>query len=96
MRLAFISILRRLLGPQFGFLATICVQIAFFSCTLYSNFSVFCGFHLFSRRHIVRIVAFLVRMDWMDMMDLEFKGELHLHLHFMLRLAQEQYGPLFV
>ena len=31
MRLAFISILRRLLRPQFDFLAIICVQIAFFS-----------------------------------------------------------------
>ena len=56
MRLAFISILRRLLGLQFGFLATICVQIAFFSCIPISMFyAVFICF----LDGIVQIVVFL-------------------------------------
>ena len=37
MRLASISILRRLLGPQFDFLAIICSQIAFFHPFFFSN-----------------------------------------------------------
>ena len=52
MRLAFISILRRLLGLQFDFLAIICSQVAFFREFTHSAISVFFrGFHLLSRRH---------------------------------------------
>ena len=57
MRLAFISILRRLLGLQFGFLATICVQIAFFSCI---PISVFYAVFICFLDGTVRIVVFLV------------------------------------
>ena len=48
MRPAFISILRRLLGPQFDFLAIICSQIRFEGIL---NFRVLRGFHFLSRRH---------------------------------------------
>ena len=61
MRLAFISILRRLLGLQFGFLATICVQIAFFSCI---PISVFYAVFICFLDGIVRIVVFLAMQGW--------------------------------
>ena len=61
MRLAFISILRRLLGPQFDFLAIICSQIAFFHPRAVSvYFAVFICF----LDGIVRIVVFHWFQGW--------------------------------
>ena len=85
MRPAFISILRRLLGPQFDFLAIICSQIAFF---VNFNFRVLRGFHSLSRQHRPNSgFSSTVQRDW-TMCSWNSKGSsqlLNLHFQFLIQ-----------